>query len=293
VLKPIMERVFLLQDPHQARIPHCHCIYIDDDRRVLIDSSSGPDLLQILAGRGVDLLLTSHFHEDHILNHDAFPDAEIWAHYLDAPGIRSAEGFKSLYGFNVFGQDKLGDLFIQGFGIKDNYRVDGEFVDGQVFDLGHTQLQVMHLPGHTAGHCGFYFPEEHILFTGDIDLSGFGPWYGNVVSDVDEFITSINKIKELRPRIIISSHQGIIKDNLNLRLNRYLQAIYQHEEDLLSILQKPQAIGELADHHIIYGKPREPYAIYRLGEKISLMVHLRRLQRLGVVKFEGGIYYRQ
>lgn len=292
MLRPITDRVFLLQDPHHGKIPYCHCVYVDDDRRVLIDSSSGPELVQELAGRGVDLLLTSHFHEDHILNHDAFPEAEIWAHYLDAPGIRSRAGFKSLYGFNVFGQDELGDLFVKIFGLKENYRVDGEFTDGQVFDTGHTRLQVMHLPGHTAGHCGFYFPEEHILFTGDIDLSGFGPWYGNVVSDVDEFIASINKIKELRPRIIISAHKGIVKDHLNLRLNRYLQCIYQHEDDLLRVLERPQNLDELANHYLIYGKPHEPFDIFRFGEKVSVMVHLRRLQRLGVIKQEGGIFFR-
>jgi len=291
VLKPINKRVFLVEDPHHGKIPHCHCMYVDDERRVLIDSSSGPEIVDGLAGREVDLLLTSHFHEDHILNHDAFPKAEIWAHYLDAPGIRSQTGFKALYGFNVFGQDELGDFFVNFFGLKD-YRVDGEFSDGHIFDLGHTQIQVMHLPGHTAGHCGFYFPDDHLLFTWDIDLSGFGPWYGNAVSDVDDFIASINKIKDLKPKMIISSHKGIIKDHLNLRLNRYLQSIYQHEEDLLEVLKIPQDLDQLADLHIIYGKPHEPYDLYRFGEKLSLLVHLRRLQRLGAVKVEGGIYFR-
>lgn len=293
MLQPITDRIFFLPDPNQAVIPYCHCLYVDDDRKVLIDSSSGPHLLQALAGKRVDLLLTTHFHEDHILNHDAFPEAEIWAHYLDAPGIRSQEGFKTLYGFNVFGQEELGNLFIKGFGIKDDYRVDAEFTDGQVFDLGHTRVQVMHLPGHTAGHSGFYFPEEHILFAGDIDLSGFGPWYGNVVSDVDQFIASIKKINELNPRMIISSHKGVIKNDITLQLNNYLQGIYQREEELLTVLRQPQDLDQLADRHLIYGKRREPYEIYRFGEKTSLMVHLRRLQGLGVVTREGGIYYRQ
>lgn len=291
MFKPIADRIFLMLDSHDAKVPYCHCVLIDDERQVLIDSSSGPELVQALSDRRVDLLLSSHFHEDHILNHDAFPHAEVWAHYLDAPGIRSLEGFKSLYGFNVFGEDELGNQFINIFGLK-GYRVDAEFTDGQVFDCGHTRVQVMHLPGHTAGHCGFYFPEAHILFTGDIDFSGFGPWYGNVVSDVDQFISSINRIKELAPRIIISSHKGVIKDNINLRLDRYLQIIYQHEKDLLTVLKRPQSLDQLADHHLIYGKMHEPYNIYRFGEKVSLMVHLRRLQRMGEVKLEGGIYYR-
>lgn len=292
MFKHITGNVYLLEDPHEARIPFCHCLYIDDEKKALIDSSSGRDLVSALQGKRVDLLITSHYHEDHILNHDAFPEAKIWCHYLDAPGVRSRQGFKSMYGFEIFGEQEMGEKFVRGFGLKD-YRVDAEFTDGYVFDLGQTRVEVVHLPGHTPGHSGFYFPDHNILFVGDIDLSSFGPWYGNPVSDVDEFISSIKRIKEMKPDILITSHKGLVKDNVNARLDAYLQRIYEHDEDILKALNRPKSLSELASANIIYGKPHEPYRLYQFFEKMSLLVHLRRLIRLGLVEMGDGVYYKK
>ncbi len=40
--------------------------------------------------------------------------------------------------------------------------------DGQIFDLGDRKVEVLHTPGHTAGHCSFLYDRERILFSGDI-----------------------------------------------------------------------------------------------------------------------------
>lgn len=39
--------------------------------------------------------------------------------------------------------------------------------EGQVFDLGGITLEVVELPGHTAGSIGLFYREEKILYTGD------------------------------------------------------------------------------------------------------------------------------
>ena len=39
--------------------------------------------------------------------------------------------------------------------------------DGDVFDFGRLQMQVLFVPGHTLGMINYYFPLEKILFTGD------------------------------------------------------------------------------------------------------------------------------
>lgn len=39
--------------------------------------------------------------------------------------------------------------------------------DGQIFDLGNRRVEVLHTPGHTAGHCSFLDVRERILFSGD------------------------------------------------------------------------------------------------------------------------------
>lgn len=44
--------------------------------------------------------------------------------------------------------------------------------DGQLFELAGLELEVLHTPGHTPGHCCFLVREEGVLFAGDQLFAG-------------------------------------------------------------------------------------------------------------------------
>jgi glyoxylase-like metal-dependent hydrolase (beta-lactamase superfamily II) len=44
--------------------------------------------------------------------------------------------------------------------------------DGQVLALGGLEIEVLHTPGHTPGHCCFWVPGEGALFSGDQLFAG-------------------------------------------------------------------------------------------------------------------------
>ena len=46
-------------------------------------------------------------------------------------------------------------------------RIDVELSDGQLLPIW-GGLRVLHLPGHTVGHCGFYSSRHNLLFSGDL-----------------------------------------------------------------------------------------------------------------------------
>jgi len=292
MLKRITENIYFIEDPYRAKPPRCHCLYVEDDIRVLIDSSSGPEIVNAIGPHGVDLLLTSHFHMDHILNHNSFSGADIWVHRLDAPGVKSERKYIELLGFMKFGQEELGEEYVRLMNIQ-GCPVTGEFVDGQVLNIGKTEIEVVHLPGHSAGHCGFYFPQHDILYSADIDLSRRGPWYGGVSSDIDAFIASIHRIKDMQPSIIISSHLGVITDGIQKRIENYVDHIYLKDERLLQALKTPQTLDDMVNNHLFHEEaPRQLIRFYNFFEKAWISVHLERLERLSLVKREGELYYR-
>jgi hydroxyacylglutathione hydrolase len=45
--------------------------------------------------------------------------------------------------------------------------IDTRASDGDALTLGATSFIVMHVPGHTRGHCAYYFPSEGAVFVGD------------------------------------------------------------------------------------------------------------------------------
>lgn len=61
-------------------------------------------------------------------------------------------------------------LNLMGVVLPGDYRpptLRRDLSDGEVLRLAGMELNVLHTPGHTPGHCCFYFPAEGILFSGD------------------------------------------------------------------------------------------------------------------------------
>ncbi|MCX5779747.1 MAG: MBL fold metallo-hydrolase [Firmicutes bacterium] len=286
----ISERIKFIEAPNKAKFPYCHCLLIEDDRRALIDTSFGPENLQELLKTPIDIIVNTHFHEDHILNNYHFPRAEVWMHTLDAPGSRSLDTFLEYYGFSDFGGDQIGQEFIDSIDLHAS-PVHRELEDGENLDFGHIQLQVIHTPGHTPGHCVFFEEKTGLLFSSDIDLSGFGPWYAHRCSNIDDFILSIQKCIDLQPQIIVSSHKGIITDDIPARLQRYVEVIYAKEEQIIKALQSPQTIEQLADRQIVYGENNTLTPLLLWFEKMAVAQHLQRLKAHDVVEMNEGLYY--
>lgn len=70
-------------------------------------------------------------------------------------------------------------------------------------------LRVIHLPGHTEGHCGFFSSRFDLLFSGDLFASyGFITHLPPAIlnSCPQHFPSSLDRVNELSPRRIIPNH---------------------------------------------------------------------------------------
>jgi glyoxylase-like metal-dependent hydrolase (beta-lactamase superfamily II) len=285
----VNKRVKFIEAPDRARFPYAHSLFIDDQVRVLIDTACGRENIDYFMTHPIDIILNSHFHEDHIMNNHRFTEAEIWAHALDAPAIRSEEVFANFYGFHYFNEEELGQMFYNWSGARPS-PVHRELKGGEVLDFGQTKVQVIHAPGHTPGHCCFLI-DEQVLFSSDIDLSSFGPWYGHLCSDLDDYLASIKLCMEINPAVIITSHRGIIQDDIQKRLQNYLDIVYRKEERLLENLKNPLSLDQITDLLIFYGQIKEFTRLYKMFEKMAVFVHLQRLIEWSQVEEADGLYY--
>ncbi len=93
---------------------------------------------------------------------------------------------KQLYGAKIVG------------GAADSKRIPGLDIaleDGDTFNLGESQAQIIRVDGHTIGHILWYFPEAKALFTGD---TLFNLCIGGLFEGTAEMMfESLQKIKEL------------------------------------------------------------------------------------------------
>ncbi|HZK44256.1 MAG TPA: MBL fold metallo-hydrolase [Syntrophomonadaceae bacterium] len=290
MLKPITNNFFFVEAPNKARFPYCHCLLIKDELNVLIDTGCGAEQVSFLNKEGIDIIINSHFHEDHILNNNSFENSEVWAHTADAPAIRSMDTFMQYYGFDQFNTLELGQSFIDSIKLKPS-KVEREIIANEELDFGKIKLQVIHTPGHTPGHCCFYEEKNGLLFLGDIDLSTFGPWYGHICSDLDDFIDSIQTCIALDPNIAISGHKGVFTNNIKSLLNKYLDTIYIKEDMILKALITPQTLDELTNKQMFYGKHLVLDPLFWIMEKMAIINHIKRLIKHNLVENQDDLYY--
>lgn len=97
--------------------------------------------------------------------------------------------------------------------------IDEPFEDGDVLPVW-GGLRVVHLPGHTEGHCGFYSEKHDLLFSGDL----FASYFFNahlpppILNSRPELIPgSLQKAGRLDPRLIVPNHYDFPDGELHKR----------------------------------------------------------------------------
>ncbi|HOO72065.1 MAG TPA: MBL fold metallo-hydrolase [Spirochaetota bacterium] len=272
-----------------------NCMIIDDEVRTAIDSGAGK-IMKSIDPASVDILLISHHHIDHINGNDYFTRAKILAHPLEKEAMSDPMKTTATWGWGELMDEDIMQYAENLTGkmkrVLEPWPVHGTFNDRDVFDCGKTKVMVIHTPGHTSGHCSFYFPDEEFMFTGDICLSRVGPWYGEPDTTIDEFTASVDLIDGFKPKKLATGHVNtIITENIHDILMEYKERIYKREKRIINFLKKgPATINAMAQRKLIYGLHPTTFVLF--WEKSMLKKHLDRLIDMGTVKKdEADKYY--
>jgi len=230
----------------------------------------------------VDAVINSHGHEDHLAGNGLFEEARVHIHDDDLMAARSLDGLMAVYGYDgdvaeTFGEQILTDFHYVG-------RPDAiAFHDGHVWDLGGTTVEAVHLPGHTRGHSGFRLDGGRVFFLSDIDLTGFGPYYGDVWSDLDDFEASLVKVRdEEAEHYVTFHHKGVIdgRDPFVKMLDDFHAVIGRRHEAMLDYLREPHSIEEIVAHRFVY-RPHVELTFADAVERRTAELHMARMLARG------------
>lgn len=301
VMTKIADHFYLIRGDNRSRFPEANCVLVDDEILTLIDA--GASLNNIKQGLAVldyaiedlDRIVLSHFHIDHkgYANHiHEITNCEVICHKLADKGVQTFEGMVNYYGIDGhrFYDDWARFLRQRLPHVTREYYVTGHFEDDTPIDCGESQIIPLHTPGHTIDHTCFGLGGYEKLMLVDIDLTGFGPWYGNEVSDVDEFRSSIRRILRLKPKMIVSGHlQEPIAEGIENKLRIYLNKMDERDDDILRLVSKGyDTVEKLASRPTIY--PRIPRNLFLVFEEFMLQKHIESLKRRGLLSIsETGI----
>jgi glyoxylase-like metal-dependent hydrolase (beta-lactamase superfamily II) len=242
---------------------------------------------------GIDAVINSHAHEDHIPGNRFFSEARVHVHEADLPGVQSLDGLMDIYGLAGATRSAFKKVVVEEFNFAPRADAHG-FRDGAVFDLGETRIEAVHLPGHTRGHSGFRV-SDGVFFLSDIDLTGFGPYYGDVWSDLEDFEASLKKVRAEEADFYVTfHHKGVIEGrSVFLKMiDDFTAVIGRRHEAMLAFLAEPHSIEEMAEHRFIY-RPHVQMVFAEDVERRSASLHVERMRTRGEVsEVEPGRFQR-
>jgi glyoxylase-like metal-dependent hydrolase (beta-lactamase superfamily II) len=194
----------------------CHAL-IEPDRRgaVLLDAGFIGERRRIacalahfeLGPRDVRAILLTHGHLDHVGNlawAKAWTGAPIFAHPAEQAHIDGC--FPYAGAARVAGAlEKIGRAVL---GIGAPATIDVPIADGDELPFW-GGLRVVHLPGHTLGHCGFFSAQHGVHFSGDLVAcyrltAGVPP---AIFNSAPELVAgSLEKARRLGARFLVPQH---------------------------------------------------------------------------------------
>ena len=198
---PFQENTYVLSDDTgEAVIIDCGCLSSNEDERLTLYLTT--EKLQ------VKHVLNTHLHLDH-----SFGNYMV-AHTLGVlPEAHRADEFL------------IGQLIAQSqaFGIQGVIReqpLGGYLQEGDVVSFGRTQLEVLHVPGHSPGSICFYCRAENVIFVGDVLFAGSIGRTDLPKGNYAELITGIQrKLLVLPDETIVYSGHGPATTIGNERVN--------------------------------------------------------------------------
>jgi glyoxylase-like metal-dependent hydrolase (beta-lactamase superfamily II) len=269
-----------------GKYPHGNSLLVRGrDATAVIDPSLALEARSAELPR-VDLVLNSHCHEDHIAGNPLFPGASLHLHEADHPGLRSLDGMMAIYGYPEPFAAVFRRIVVEQFHYEP--RPDAiPFRDGAVFELGGgVRIRVLHAPGHTRGHSFFWIEPDDVLYLADVDLSSFGPYYGDAWSCLEDFERTLAELPALAPRHWATFHHiGVLDDRaaFDARLARFAAVIADREARLLAFLREaPRTLDEIVRRRFVY-RAEDAVSWADPVERRSMAQHLDRLRAAGAV----------
>lgn len=206
-IKEVIEGVYHINDPNKI----CCTLIVGNKKALLFDTGYGIGDLKQVVEVITDLpimVVNSHGHLDHMGGNYQFDD--IYIHEADIELVKqillsnkrkwTVDNYKKNIG--------IPECFSEEEYITKDYNLNFTPIkEGELFDLGGYEFEVIYCKGHTAGCISLIERKNKLLLSGDTILQHV--WMFLKESEkMSDYIDSLNKLNQLDVDIILTSHSN-------------------------------------------------------------------------------------
>lgn len=211
--------------PFRGLMGLCHLLIEEDQKgAILIDTGLFGEAWIIklalkkhgIQPENIKAILMTHGHLDHSGNlyyMKNLTGAKVYSHKLEQEIINGNFAYKGINSWC----GRLENMGRKLLGSGTPVKIDIEIEDGQELPF-FGGLTVVHLPGHTLGHCGFYSRKHKLLFSGDLfsSYTMFSHLPPPILNTAPELMfKSLEKAWQLEPEFVIPQHYDFFNPSLH------------------------------------------------------------------------------
>ena len=206
-LRQVSPHVYIIPDNSVPLVPNVG--FVIGERGILvIDTGLGPRngsaVLEVAKELGCSralYLVTTHFHPEHDLGAQVFPESTTL--------IRSNDQAKDIAEFGL----QLAQVFARRSAINAELLKDADFRKANAtfdrdyaLDLGGVQVQLIAMgANHTRGDTAIWVESDRVLFSGDVAMRP-QPVFASPYSTIRHWLSSLDRLEALKPAVIVPSH---------------------------------------------------------------------------------------
>jgi len=207
ITEKISDHVYVIPDGSVPGVPNVGII-VGTRATLIVDTGLGKQNGQTVlreaskvSGKNALYLVTTHVHPEHDLGAHAFPAstkmirARAQIEEIASAGMQTADIFRSR-------SDAMAQL-LDGAEFR---KADEVFDKEHSLDLGGVKVRLLAVgPNHTLGDTVIVVEGESVVFSGDVAMKA-PPAFASPASSVKAWLSSLDKLEALRPRIVVPSH---------------------------------------------------------------------------------------
>ena len=219
-VQEVAEGIFAYVQPHGGWCVNNCGILVGRAGTVLIDTVATrrralrlAEQVERLSGGPVQTIVNTHHHGDHTFGNCVFgPSVTVVAHesataeILDA-GLELTRQWPAV---------EWGEIEVVPPTVT--------FADRLTLHIDDRRVELLHVgPAHTTNDVVAWLPDERVLFTGDVVMSGCAPFV--LTGSISGSLSALRRLRELNPLTVVSGHGPVSGPDVIDTNERYLREI--------------------------------------------------------------------